>query len=238
MARYRRLSSTLVCQPHHLPHPGGRMSHQLQPQIQQQLKIMLELQDSMNTKVNAHWRSQHYAWYRAIWIECGELLDHYGWKWWKKQTPDVEQVQLELIDIWHFGLSILLQSGASPEAIIAQVEQQLIIDTDEADFRLDLERFAGGVLTRKDFSVAEFGRLMAGIDMSFDQLYKGYVGKNVLNFFRQDHGYQDGSYLKVWGGKEDNEHLVEAAQQLDASSASFPTELYAALSARYQAATA
>lgn len=207
-------------------------------QIQQQLKIMLELQDSMNTKVNAAWRNQNYAWYRAIWIECGELLDHYGWKWWKKQTPDVEQVQLELIDIWHFGLSILLQSGAVPEAIAAQVERELEIATDEVDFRLDLERFAADVLTRRDFSVAEFGRLMAGIGMDFGQLFKGYVGKNVLNFFRQDHGYQDGTYLKVWQGKEDNEHLVEVSQQLDASSADFQAELYAALRQRYLAATA
>lgn len=210
------------------------MSQQIQPQ----LKVMLELQDSMNTKVNADWRNQNYAWYRAIWIECGELLDHYGWKWWKKQTPDVAQVQLELIDIWHFGLSILLQSGASLEAIAAQVEQELIIATDEADFRLDLERFAADVLSRRDFSVAEFGRLMAGISMDFDQLFKGYVGKNVLNFFRQDHGYQDGTYVKVWQGKEDNEHLVEASAQLDAASANFQAELYAALRERYLTATA
>ncbi|WP_233710217.1 dUTP diphosphatase [Pseudomaricurvus albidus] len=203
--------------------------------IQQQLLTMLELQDSMNTKVNADWRSQNFEWYRAIWIECGELLDHYGWKWWKKQTPDVEQVQLELIDIWHFGLSILLQSGASLNDITEQVEQELVIETDETDFRLDLERFAADVLSRKSFSVAEFGRLMAGIDMSFDMLFKGYVGKNVLNFFRQDHGYQDGSYIKIWNGKEDNEHLVEASMELDASSDSFKTDLYDALSARYQA---
>jgi hypothetical protein len=26
------------------------------------------------------------------------MLDHYGWKWWKKQTPDTEQVILELVD--------------------------------------------------------------------------------------------------------------------------------------------
>lgn len=214
------------------------MSEQFQPQLQQQLKVMLELQDSMNTKVHADWRNQHYAWYRAIWIECGELLDHYGWKWWKKQTPDIAQVQLELIDIWHFGLSILLQSGATADTLAAQVEQELLIATDETDFRLDLERFAADVLTRKDFSVAEFGRLMAGIDMDFEQLFKGYVGKNVLNFFRQDHGYQDGTYLKVWQGKEDNEHLVEAARQLDATSTNFQAELYAALRERYLAATA
>ena len=41
----------------------------------QQIKIMLELQDGMNTKVNANWQAQGYEWYRAIWVECAELMD-------------------------------------------------------------------------------------------------------------------------------------------------------------------
>lgn len=200
----------------------------------QQIKIMLDLQDSMNTKVNTNWQSQGFEWYRAIWVECAELLDHYGWKWWKKQSPDTEQVALELIDIWHFGLSILLQSGAKPELLVAQIQNDLVIHTEEKDFRLDLEKFVAATLSDRQFHIGLFGRLMAGIDMSFDQLYRGYVGKNVLNFFRQDHGYKDGSYRKHWhDGREDNEHLVEAVLSLDTTKAEFKDELYAALKARY-----
>ena len=200
----------------------------------QQIKIMLDLQNSMNTKVNANWQAQGYEWYRAIWVECAELLDHYGWKWWKKQSPDTEQVALELIDIWHFGLSILLQSGTKPELIIAQIQNQLVIATDEQDFRLDLEKFVAATLSDRQFHIGLFGRLMAGIDMSFEQLYRGYVGKNVLNFFRQDNGYKDGSYRKHWhDGREDNEHLVEAVLSLDATKLEFKDELYAVLKERY-----
>ena len=57
---------------------------------------------------------------------------------------------------------------------------------------------------------------MRASDLSFDQLYRMYVGKNVLNFFRQDHGYKDGSYVKVWDGREDNEHLSDILSRLDA----------------------
>lgn len=188
----------------------------------------------MNTKVNAQWQQQGYEWYRAIWVECAELLDHYGWKWWKKQSPDTEQVALELIDIWHFGLSILLQSGKSEAEIIAQIETALVIKTDEKDFRLDLEKFVAATLGDHQFHIPLFGRLMAGIDMSFEQLYRGYVGKNVLNFFRQDHGYKDGSYRKHWhDGREDNEHLVEAVQSLDTTRLEFKDELYVVLKTRY-----
>ncbi|BFM16312.1 dUTPase [Maricurvus nonylphenolicus] len=202
----------------------------------QQLITMLELQDSMNAKVHPQWKDQGFEWYRAIWIECGELLDHYGWKWWKKQSPDVEQVKLELIDIWHFGLSILLQSGASMEEIAEKISAELVIETDEPDFRLDLEAFAGATLTSRGFNIAAFGRLMAGMELSLNELYTGYVGKNVLNFFRQDNGYKDGSYQKLWAGREDNEHLVEAMAELDSQSASFKDDLYSALAERYQAA--
>jgi hypothetical protein len=61
------------------------------------------------------------------------------------------------------------------------------------------------------------------------------VGKNVLNFFRQDHGYKDGSYIKVWQGREDNEHLVDVVNQLDSNDSSFRDDVYRGLVARYPA---
>lgn len=201
--------------------------------MQAQLITMLTLQDSMNARVHPEWRTQGFAWYRAIWVECGELLDHYGWKWWKKQTPDMAQVQLELIDIWHFGLSIMLQSGQTAEAIASDIARSLVVATDEADFRLDLERFTAQVLATQAFDIAGFGRLMAGARLDFEQLFSGYVGKNVLNFFRQDHGYQDGTYHKIWHGREDNEHLVDVLAELDHASPVFKDDVYRGLEARY-----
>ncbi|MCB1668993.1 MAG: dUTP diphosphatase [Porticoccaceae bacterium] len=202
--------------------------------MKQQLLTMLELQDGMNSKVNPNWVEQNYEWYRAIWIECAELLDHYGWKWWKKQTPDQEQVVLELVDIWHFGLSILLLTGESRETIVSYAESQLKVNEPGSNFPADLESFALITLHTKGFDVAGFATLMADIGLSFDELYTRYVGKNVLNFFRQDYGYQDGSYHKQWGGKEDNEHLVEVIDSLDHSSRSFKDDVYSALQQRYQ----
>jgi hypothetical protein len=74
---------------------------------------------------------------------------------------------------------------------------------------------------------------MALIEMDFDSLYRTYVGKNVLNFFRQDHGYKDGSYIKVWQGREDNEHLVEVLADLDSGSPDFREQVYQGLGRRY-----
>ena len=109
----------------------------------------------------------------------------------------------------------------------------LDLSANTGEFREDVEKFALNTLQSKAFDIPGFTKLMLGMDLSFDDLYRRYVGKNVLNFFRQDHGYQDGTYRKLWSGKEDNEHLVEINQSLDASSPSYQDELYQALEARY-----
>jgi len=201
--------------------------------MKQQIATMLELQDSMNAKVNKDWREQNFEWYRAIWIECAELLDHHGWKWWKKQQPDVNQIALELVDIWHFGLSLLLLKGHTQETICDAVVKAFAENEASGDFAENLESFTTNTLTTKDFDLNGFVGLVKGINMQFDQLYIAYVGKNVLNFFRQDHGYQDGSYHKQWGGKEDNEHLVEIVAVLDTSAVTFKDDLYAEMKAVY-----
>ena len=202
--------------------------------MKQQISTMLELQDSMNSKVRDDWREQNFEWYRAIWIECAELLDHHGWKWWKKQQPDVNQIALELVDIWHFGLSLLLLKDQSHEVISESVIKAFDKVEASGDFAINLEEFTKNTLVTKDFDINGFVGLVKGIGMQFDQLYIAYVGKNVLNFFRQDHGYQDGSYHKQWGGKEDNEHLVEIVGKLDTNLATFKDDLYSEMKAVYQ----
>jgi len=202
--------------------------------MQSQILTMLSLQDSMNTKVHPAWREQGYEWYRAIWVECAELMDHYGWKWWKKQQPDVEQVKLELIDIWHFGLSDLLMQHESAEVLAGKLETTLRETYAVQEFRTALESFVQATLNLRAFDLVSFAHLMRAAGLDFDALYCGYVGKNVLNFFRQDHGYKDGTYIKNWSGREDNEHLVELMADLDASSESFKDDLYQGLARRYR----
>jgi dimeric dUTPase (all-alpha-NTP-PPase superfamily) len=202
--------------------------------MQEQIQVMLNLQDDMNTRVHPDWRNQGFAWYRAVWIECAEMLDHYGWKWWKKQSPDVEQVKLELIDIWHFGLSMLLLEKQSAASIGGALVRAETASEKPGSFPEELEHFVTEILNTRRFDVVAFARLMRSIDLSFAELYSSYVSKNVLNFFRQDNGYQEGTYLKQWGGREDNEHLVELARRLDATGADFKDQLYQALAERYR----
>jgi len=194
---------------------------------------MLELQDAMNSRINPGWRSAGNEWYRAIWIECGEMLDHYGWKWWKHQEPDMEQVILEIVDIWHFVLSDLLESGNSADQIADLLTAEFQLEYQQHDIRLAIESLARQTLDKKQAEVTAFIELMHAVSLTLDDLYRGYIGKNVLNFFRQDHGYKQGSYQKLWGGREDNEYLVQVANSLDVDSESFQQDLYDELKRYY-----
>ncbi|MFT5164606.1 MAG: dimeric dUTPase (all-alpha-NTP-PPase superfamily), partial [Alteromonadaceae bacterium] len=76
--------------------------------LQNQVATMLKLQDQMNAKVNPDWLAVKSPFLRAVVIEASEAIEHHGWKWWKKQECDLEQLQMELVDIWHFVLSAVL----------------------------------------------------------------------------------------------------------------------------------
>ncbi|NNJ91635.1 MAG: dUTP diphosphatase [Gammaproteobacteria bacterium] len=194
---------------------------------------MLELQDAMNTRINPEWRQAGNEWYRAIWIECAEMLDHYGWKWWKHQEPDMAQVILEIVDIWHFILSDLLETSGDTDDIASHIETIMQSSCETTDIPAAIEILAGNTLGHRHADVEAFVQLMLVADLTLDDLYRGYIGKNVLNFFRQDHGYKQGTYEKLWGGREDNEYLVETAADLDTDSPSFQQDLYEGLKAHY-----
>jgi dimeric dUTPase (all-alpha-NTP-PPase superfamily) len=201
--------------------------------MKSKLLVMLELQDAMNTRVNAAWRDANNEWYRAIWTECAEMLDHYGWKWWKHQHPDLDQVRLELVDIFHFAMSDYLLQEKDNAAVASRILDEISDPGAIRDTRLAIESMAQSTIANRSMHFSDFANIMQLIDMDFDLLYRMYVGKNVLNFFRQDHGYKEGSYTKVWQGREDNEHLAELLSQLDSESASFKDEVYQGLQARY-----
>lgn len=214
-----------------------------------QATTMLALQASMNAKVDPNWVQARYPYLRAVAIEGAEAIEHHGWKWWKKQDKDLAQLQMELIDIWHFILSEILlrnedQDDEPLDALMHSLQQ--ISTTDrisldgqefvlaELDLLAKLELLIALSVVRR-IDMALFAAIMADCDMDWTELFRQYVGKNVLNMFRQDHGYKAGTYQKEWLGREDNEHLVEVIHQLDASAPNFKDQVYIDLKARYPA---
>lgn len=212
----------------------------------QQLTEMLDLQKKINEKINADWIGANNAWLRAVMHESAEAGDHWGWKWWKKQTPDISQVQMELVDIWNFVLSYALvkfggsTSGAASYLQVAPGPDQLAISFDGkshalADMdlieKLDLMT---GLAAAKRFEVALFQDIMHECKMDGAMLYRQYMGKSVLNFFRQDHGYKTGEYRKTYpDGREDNVHLIEVLEAISSDSNNIANDIYSELADRY-----
>lgn len=213
-----------------------------------QTNTLLRLQSDMNSKVDPDWVRAAYPYLRAVVIEAAEAIEHHGWKWWKKQVCDLPQLQMELVDIWHFLLSQILLTEAGDKKKAAAALHAHLLDRSDPLVNCDGKSFdlrAMNLLQKLELLIAlsalnriqlnVFDSILTDCQMEWSELYRQYVGKNVLNFFRQDHGYKDGSYQKIWNGREDNEHLVELMAALPQDSDDYPEQLYKALLQRYAA---
>ena len=186
----------------------------------EQLQEMIALQDSMNNKVDPNWKTNGRDWHLAAQMELHEGIEHFGYKWWKKQTPDLPQVQLEVVDAWHFWLSDFIEEGFGEDA--DELDALLY------DINIPQQRTAAVIKKEKYISFARdygnyFGSgafgwwapLLATVDLTPKDLYEMYIKKNVLNMFRQNNGYKEGTYIKEWNGEEDNVHLLRLAKEGD-----------------------
>lgn len=193
--------------------------------------LMLQLQNQLNDATNGEaWtkgvtkNGRSINWKRCIYMECAEIIDSFSWKHWKSlnQEADWENLQIEVVDVWHFIMSLAIENYSqnlkggidelalnianmpafskldienssydSQENVIAKVEN--IMRLSLAAGNLELEKL-----------IEEFFDLVVMSRLDIQSLYRLYVGKNILNQFRQDNGYKEGTYHKTWNGEEDN----------------------------------
>lgn len=219
---------------------------------------MLQLQQQLNDATNGeNWEEgvtkngKAINWKRCIYMECAEMVDSFAWKHWKSidAKPDYDNLQIEVVDVWHFVMSLALETYKKNMLGDIVILAQQIADMDnyallydeiddfesekllmiqiESVMRDALEINLG--MTKLLFDFFELAR-MSKLDVP--TLYRLYVGKNILNQFRQDHGYKDGSYIKIWNSEEDNvvmKRIWEENGELK------PEALYKALEERYRA---
>ena len=80
--------------------------------------LMLQLQQELNDSTNGeNWtdgitkNGKKIDWNRCIYMECAEIIDSFAWKHWKNidQEPDYNNLKIEVVDIWHFVLSLAIK---------------------------------------------------------------------------------------------------------------------------------
>lgn len=212
-----------------------------------QIQKLMDMQDTLNTYIHPEWKTQGFNWNLAIIDECMEIHGHLGWKWWKKDynvgltEANKKQVQLEVIDILHFIFSLDVQAAVGASYIAGKINSV----SDRTRYK-DVEWITSRMLhkaTEDDVSISDWAYLAHATDLTEQQILETYTQKYVLNKFRQDHGYKDGSYVKEWllpGAEisvklEDNEVLALLVKE--AADSNFDTTnetaLYNALELSY-----
>ena len=201
-------------------------------------KKMVELQHQFNKQVAEDYLDKNFNWNSAIIAESGELLDSLGYKWWKKQEPDMENVKVEAIDLLHFVISDRIQKNKrmfSEKESLELTFVELYNEFNNVKVLLDwtLEDMIFYLIITDSYRLNIMKRIFTKLEMSNEDVYIAYITKNCLNKFRQDNGYKDGSYIKNWNGREDNIVAFEIANELGADKELFE-QLYLDLETYYK----
>ena len=220
------------------------------------IKSMLMLQQELNDNTNGEgWENgvtkqgKPIDWRRCILLESAELIESYPWKHWKNidAPADKENIKIEVVDIWHFVMSEILKINATTsnktiEDLIEEINSLSNFSILEnpsneiADNHFEqianIENFIKILLNSQDWQemTDSYFFIVSQSGLNLDSLYQLYIGKNILNKFRQDNGYKDGSYKKIWDGKEDNVIMQEILMN---DSSITPQRLYEQLSEIY-----
>lgn len=217
---------------------------------------MLTLQQELNDATNGlDWEkgltknNKKIDWRRCIYLEVAELIESYPWKHWKNidAKPDYANIKIEIVDIWHFVMSEALRLysvnklGSIEDIANTITKMQGFNEFLNPNQEKQLEPYDEILLVEEmlktlfcnndvDALILSFLTMSSKLNLKLPELYELYIGKNILNKFRQSHGYKEGSYVKEWHGKEDNVVMQEIlASEPDIT----PEVLYEALEKAY-----
>lgn len=168
------------------------------------IRDMFKRQDELNEYTVPNWRQANLPWHRAMWLECAEAVDSTPWKWWKKGTLDEDNFKVEMVDIWHFLMSYIWvhKKGIAERPEDYSYLFEVLVPRDDVDIVEMIEDFVALLLEKENpdqkFLIFIFANIWSKLGFTFNDLYREYIIKNCLNKFRQDNGYKEGTYIKMW----------------------------------------
>ena len=195
------------------------------------VKEMLETQSALNAKsYNTEWIDKaitgEFDYPLAASMEIAEFINSYGYSWWSSSPRDIPNCKTEIVDAVHFMLSQAIADYGIHEAISHIVrayehhaKYSLTNPLDVAKKLITNLCYVSQKEYRSHGSWVNLFNLSASIDFTVEQLHARYIGKSVLNSFRQLNGYKNGTvnfgaclsskkYMKKWDGvNEDNYFL-------------------------------
>lgn len=156
------------------------------------------------------------------------------WCWWSKSVPnehDMLNMKIECVDALHFILSSLIAENTDSNGnndipvladrvsdflVLAQINTPILESEDakksyEKSLIKQLLIYAGGGGggQQSEYAVYNLYRLViSACNMGFKQFSTMYLAKSVLNRFRQENGYREKKYRKMWTLKLEDNHVM------------------------------
>ena len=184
-------------------------------------------------------------WGEAIQQELAELVDSFPWKHWKDVDAEIDAMnaRVEAIDVLFFVMSEIITTVCDTNSPTIDPIYDVILEVNDYYYncidygpKLSTENDPVYVIInianklRKDindkdlyskelYSIFMFRTvidLLLFLELDIDKIYRLYMGKLLLNEFRQENGYKIGVYKKIWCTKEgkkveDNVVMYETA---------------------------
>jgi len=138
--------------------------------------------------------------FMALVEELGEFVASTGFHDWKKSEMDKQNMVVELVDIVIFAMNVIYYEKRSMKG----VADMTIADGDSIALTKSLVISLG---------LGLYADMIATIVYVYPEVMEIIEGKQALNILRQEHGYKDGSYSKIWDGLEDNRYLDEVMKR-------------------------
>lgn len=230
----------------------------------ERIQEFITLQTKLNEIVHPLWHKQNYDWTQAALMEAVEAYDSLPWKWWKHQSLDKQNLQTELIDVFHFILSQsiefdiqnqtnntqqIIQTLAKAEPTFIEINRQADNTTPEDKITLlkqILKELIQTLATPETDIITIFlswFKAYTQTGLTLEDLQIAYLTKNTLNILRQELGYKEGTYQKVFDYDPDHKqlednHVMSLIQQtLDITDPDYTTKLRQKFLEAYQKAT-
>lgn len=106
------------------------------------LENIFELQEQLNSRIGVNMNEMNDE-DRATWIlnyvramqqELAELTDSVPWKWWAKyQEFDEQNAKVEVVDLFHFVISLAQVLGMTPEDVHAAYTKKNKVNHDRQE---------------------------------------------------------------------------------------------------------
>ena len=144
------------------------------------------------------------GWARGLWLECAELAEALGWKWFADgRAPDRAAVLDEFADVLHYGLSLCALRGTEPKA------ERTRGAVPEGPLPA-VDAMARAALERREFDARSLLRAAKAAGLELGWLERAVFRKSALNVYRQFCRNAGWPYAKTWpNGALDREDAYE-----------------------------